>query len=137
MKKLAIVLFILVNTCLVYSQNPGNEMFHLSQMKDNIKSKQVSSADKTGGNGDCLSGIKDGAKVTIFDVKGAGIITRIWITIAPEADKASRNDIIIRMYWDGSAFPSVESPIGSFFGNGWDETLQFCKYTSFGCARFR
>lgn len=125
MKKIVIVLLVFINTCLVYSQNTGNEMFQLSQLKDNIKSKQVSSADKTGGNGDCLSKIKDGDKFTIFDVKGAGVITRIWITIAPEAPKASRNDIIIRMFWDGSAFPSVESPIGPFFGNGWDETYDF------------
>jgi len=125
MKKIVIVLLIFINTCLVYSQNTGNEMFQLSQLKDNVKSKQVSSADKTGGNGDCLSRIKDGEKFTIFDVKGAGVISRIWITIAPEAPKASRNDIIIRMYWDGNTFPSVESPIGPFFGNGWDETYDF------------
>lgn len=125
MKKLVIALLIIVNTCLVYSQNPGNEMFQLTQLKNNIRSRQVSSADKTGGNGDCLSGIKDGQKFTIFDVKGAGVIDRIWITMAPEAAQLNRNDVIIRMFWDGSPFPSVESPIGPFFGNGWDETYDF------------
>ncbi|HZK97944.1 MAG TPA: glycoside hydrolase family 172 protein, partial [Prolixibacteraceae bacterium] len=40
-------------------------------------------------------------------------------------DQLNRNDIIIRMYWDGNSFPSVESPIGPFFGNGWDETYNF------------
>lgn len=29
------------------------------------------------------------------------------------------------MYWDGNSFPSVESPIGPFFGNGWNETYNF------------
>ncbi len=37
----------------------------------------------------------------------------------------SRNDIILRIYWDGNEFPSVESPIGPFFGQGWDESYQF------------
>ncbi len=77
------------------------------------------------GNGDCLSGIKDGEKVTIFDVKGAGVINRIWITIAPGAEQLNRNNIVMRMYWDGNTFPSVESPIGPFFGNGWDESYNF------------
>ncbi len=125
MKRTLILFAAVIYSGFVLAQNQGTEMFQLSQLKDNVKSKQVSSADKTGGNGDCLSQIKDGDKFTIFDVKGAGVITRIWITIAPEAPKASRNDIIIRMYWDGSAFPSVEAPIGPFFGNGWDETYDF------------
>ena len=37
----------------------------------------------------------------------------------------SRNDIIIRMYWDGNDYPSVESPIGPFFGQGWDERYNY------------
>ena len=58
----------------------------------------------------------------IFDVKGAGMINHIWITIAPPPEQLSRNDIIIRMYWDGSDIASVVSPIGPFFGQGWEET---------------
>jgi hypothetical protein len=60
-----------------------------------------------------------------MDVKGAGIIDHIWITIAPPAQELNRNDIIIRMYWDGNSYPSVEAPIGPFFGNGWDEAYNF------------
>jgi hypothetical protein len=97
------------------AQMAGSEMSALTQIKKNIKSKRISSYDQTGGNGDCLSGIANGEKR----------VNHIWITIAPEAAKASRNDIILRMYWDSSEFPSVESPIGPFFGNGWNETYNF------------
>lgn len=105
-----------------FSQDFGNELFSLSQIKEGVKSKRIGSYDKTGGNDDRLTGIKDGEKVTIMDVKGAGVINHIWFTIAPGADGLSRNDIIIRMYWDGNSYPSVESPIGPFFGNGWNES---------------
>lgn len=125
MKRVIIIIVVALNSFMLFSQLQGNEMYQLSQIRNNVKSKQVSSYDKTGGNGDCLSGIKDGAKVTIFDVKGAGVINRIWITISPGADQLNRNNIILRMFWDGSSFPSVESPIGPFFGNGWDETYNF------------
>ena len=27
--------------------------------------------------------------------------------------------IVLRMYWDGEETPSVETPIGDFFGLGW------------------
>ena len=120
-----IILLIVIQSGIGFSQNFGNEMFSLSQIKEGVKSRRVGSYDKSGGNDDCLKGIKPGEKATIMDVKGAGVISHIWITIAPGADVLNRNDIIIRMYWDGNTFPSVESPIGPFFGNGWNETYNF------------
>jgi hypothetical protein len=125
MKRFLIFLICAFSLNALYSQNSGSEMSSLSQIKKNVKTKRVGSFDQTGGNGDCLSGIVNGEKRVIMDVKGAGIINHIWITIAPEAAKASRNDIILRIYWDGNTFPSVESPIGPFFGNGWNETYNF------------
>lgn len=122
MKKTVLFLMFAFSFGILFAQAPANEMLSLTKMQKNVKSRRVSSYDKTGGNGDCLGGIKDGEKRTIMEVKGAGIINHIWITIAPEAAKLSRNDIILKMYWDGNDYPSVEAPIGPFFGNGWNET---------------
>ena len=47
------------------------------------------------------------------------------MTIAPPPPALSRHDIILRMYWDGETTPSVEAPIGDFFGQGWDESYPF------------
>ncbi|MFC6997213.1 glycoside hydrolase family 172 protein [Rufibacter roseus] len=107
------------------SQLQAQELMGLTQMRDNVKSKRVSSYDRSGGNNDRFENIPDGEKRTVFDVKGAGIINHIWITIAPGPDHLNRNDIIIRMYWDGNQYPSVESPIGPFFGQGWNESYNY------------
>lgn len=120
----SLIIFILLSGY-TFSQESGNEMIQIAKIKTGIKSRQVSSYDKTGGNADFVGGIKDGARFDLLNVKGAGTITRIWITIAPEAAELSRNNIILRMYWDGNSFPSVESPLGPFFGNGWDEAYNF------------
>jgi len=40
----------------------------------------------------------------------------------------SRNDIILRVYWDGHEEPCVETPIGPFFGQGWDESYDFASF---------
>jgi hypothetical protein len=125
MKRTIISLIFIFSFGFLFSQNSGSEMLNLSQIRKNVHTKRISSYDKTGGNGDCWSGISDGEKKTLFDVKGAGIIDHIWITIAPGADQLSRNDIILRIFWDGNAFPSVESPLGPFFGNGWTENYNF------------
>lgn len=100
-------------------------MFELAQMKSGLRSRRISSNDPTGGVVDHLSDIRPGEKRIIADIPGSGIINHIWITIAPEPHVINRSDIILRMYWDGNAFPSVESPIGPFFGQGWDERYNY------------
>jgi Protein of unknown function (DUF2961) len=107
------------------AQDTGNEFAGLAKIRAEVKSRRVGSYDRTGGNADNMAGIPDGAKVDIMNVKGPGIIRHIWITLAPGADKLDRNNVIIRMYWDGNPFPSVEAPIGPFFGNGWGEAYNF------------
>ncbi|MFX0147931.1 MAG: glycoside hydrolase family 172 protein [Candidatus Hodarchaeota archaeon] len=85
---------------------------------DSVKRRRISSYDKTGGNIDWIT-ITPGEKITIAEEKGAGCITHIWCTMASRAKHFLRN-IIIRMYWDGEPEdkPSVEVPIGDFFGMG-------------------
>jgi hypothetical protein len=57
---------------------------------------------------------------TIAEIEGPGIITHIWVTIAtPETYHLKR--LVLRIYWDGEESPSVEAPIGDFFGLGLGE----------------
>ena len=106
------------------AQNPiPGEMYGLAQMKNGMRNKRISSYDRNGNNGDFISDIEPGQKQTLAEISGAGIINHIWITIAPM--NINRSDIILRMYWDGNDYPSVESPIGPFFGQGWDERYTY------------
>lgn len=77
---------------------------------------QVSSNDSTGGNNDRIS-ITPGKKAVLFDVDGPGMICRIWITV-DSRDPYYLRRIVLRMYWDDEMTPSVEVPLGDFFGNG-------------------
>lgn len=97
----------------------------LAKIHKNVKSKRISSYDRTGGNNDRMENIADGERRLLCDIKGAGVINHIWITIAPPPPGLNRSDIILRIYWDGSEFPSVESPIGPFFGQGWNEAYNY------------
>ena len=78
-------------------------------------SKRASSYDRTGGNKDSLT-IKAGETAVLADLKGPGVLHHIWVTIAAEAFYGRK--IVLRMYWDREAAPSVEAPIGDFFGVG-------------------
>jgi hypothetical protein len=78
-------------------------------------SRRVSSFDRTGGNRDALT-IKPGESAVLADLKGPGAIHHLWVTISAEAFYGRK--LVLRMFWDGEASPSVEAPIGDFFGVG-------------------
>lgn len=78
--------------------------------------KRVSSADPTGGNAD-FRVIEPGATLTVLDADGPAVLTHIWFTLYdPEAYHLKK--LVLRMYWDGETSPSVETPLGDFFGLG-------------------
>ena len=77
---------------------------------------QISSSDTTGGNDDFII-IPAGATARLADIKGPGVITMFWTTMG-SSDKYFLRHIVLRMYWDGETAPSVEVPIGDFFGTG-------------------
>jgi len=59
-------------------------------------------------------GIKAGETFTLADISGPGAIQHIWMT--PTGHWRFQ---ILRIYWDGEATPSVETPVGDFFASGW------------------
>ena len=87
---------------------------------------QTSSHDTTGGNNDRIN-IHRGQTATIFNRQGPGVITRIWVTI-DSRDPYFLRRILLRMYWDGEETPSVEAPIGDFFGTGFQYKHFTAKY---------
>jgi hypothetical protein len=80
------------------------------------QSLRASSWDRTGGNRDRLV-IAPGDTATLAEIEGAGCIRHIWFTIACE-EKLYLRKLVLRMYWDGEKTPSVETPVGDFFGVG-------------------
>lgn len=85
---------------------------------DSIKRRRISSYDKEGGNVDWID-IKPRDKAILGEFKGAGCITHIWCTYMCFSRHSLRN-AILRIYWDGESEdkPSVEAPLGDFFGMG-------------------
>jgi hypothetical protein len=80
----------------------------------NYKSLKQSSYDRTGGNRDSWN-IPAGGVHEVFNAEGPGAISHIWFTIAARSNDHLK-ELVLRGYWDGNAKPSVEAPIGDFFG---------------------
>ena len=81
--------------------------------------KRASSWDRTGGNADWITIDKEKSRRILLTEAGAGCIKHFyWVYI--EGRQAPRMNLfrglVLRMYWDGTKVPSVEVPLGDFFG---------------------
>ena len=97
--------------------SPGNPLSGLETLKD-FETRRASSSDPNwrDGNGDARP-IAAGGTLTLAELEGPGAIAHIWFTIAHNAPFYSRL-LTLRMFWDGEEYPSVECPVGDFFGIG-------------------
>lgn len=90
-------------------------------------------------SGDKVVWVRSGQRVTIGGAQGCGAVVRLWLTFPgwfhphwmPDAPVSTSilKLLILRIYWDGSEQPAVESPVGDFFGNG------LCQVRSFAASR--
>ena len=76
----------------------------------------ASSYSPVGGNKDSRT-ITPGEVLTLLDADGPGTISHVWFTISSQEPYHLKR-LVLRMYWDGEATPSVETPLGDFFGLG-------------------
>ncbi len=96
----------------------SGELHYPQEMKlallRNYRTAKASSYDRTGGNRDARQ-LEPGETLTLLEAEGPGIVSHIWFTIASK-DPEHLKRLILRMYWDGEREPSVEVPVGDFFG---------------------
>jgi hypothetical protein len=63
--------------------------------------------------------IEPGKTYTLAEIEGPGAIQHIWMT-----PTGNWRFSILRIYWDDEKEPSVEAPVGDFFGMGWGQYAQ-------------
>lgn len=80
------------------------------------RSKRTSSYDPAGNNSDFWE-FPIGERRTIFESRQPGCIKHIWMTIGAGGPNFLRTTLI-RAWWDDEESPSIEVPVGDFFGIG-------------------
>jgi len=87
------------------------------------ESRRASSYDVTGGNRDFWS-IAAGETRTLLHSGKPGCVKHIWMTQNSKNPHILRA-AVLRMFWDNQDHPSVECPLGDFFGLGHGMTRNF------------
>jgi hypothetical protein len=124
----SVILFfmlILFSTQAIPQESDNGLLSDLIQVKKG-RSKAVTSSDPDfNSNYDRPTYIKSGETLVMADITGPAIINHIWLTFNDarpnwlEKDGSARPDeLVLRMYWDDGRDPSVEAPLGDFFGAG-------------------
>jgi D-arabinan exo alpha-(1,3)/(1,5)-arabinofuranosidase (non-reducing end) len=113
-KHLLLALVCCVFAPVTTAQRASEWLAGLPQTKDYVQ-KRASSYDRSGGNADYRQ-IAPGETLVLMDEPGPGEITHFWTTMWAEGPALKA--LVLRMYWDEEKTPSVESPLGDFFGLG-------------------
>lgn len=104
----------------------AEDLADVATVKD-LSSHRASSFDRTGGNDDNIMGLAPGETHVMLDTDGPGRIGHIWMTVSPyKGHETFLRDLVIRIYWEGSKVPSVEVPLGDFFGLGHGKRYKVC-----------
>jgi hypothetical protein len=90
--------------------------FHLLEPKEFTAHRSSSNNPDWSSNDDSKRPIP-GETTVLADLEGPGVVTHIWVTIADNEYGWPRL-LRLRVYYDGSATPSVDAPVGDFFAVG-------------------
>lgn len=115
-----IIVVLITGTSKAQSEGPLGDLF----LVKNGGLAHYSSYDRSGNNADFRM-IAPGGTLVLADHKGAGVLRRWWLTIAPRNVVEIHRSLIMRCYWDGETTPSVEVPVSDFFGMGFGKWKDF------------
>jgi hypothetical protein len=122
------------------AQNPQNDFedaLGLARLK-NYTAGRSSSENRYVLSNDDSKHILPGDTLVIADLDGPGMVSHIWFTGGANEFAAPRL-MRLRVYYDGKKTPSVDAPMGDFFGvgNGYETDLDsvMIRDTSLGRAR--
>ena len=117
-----ILIILLVASAPLRAQSAWDWLGGASHARD-YRLRRISSYDRTGTNADARP-LDAGGTLTILNEKGPGSISHIWMTVgSPEPWHLKK--LVLRMYWDDETEPSVEAPLGDFFGLGNGDYFQY------------
>jgi hypothetical protein len=113
------VLVLLVSSVLACAAPQGLgplDPFQLSQRKD-FSAYRISSNSADPDDNDDSQRPIPGETIELADLRGPGVVSHLWVTVAANEYGWPRL-LRLRIYYDGSPTPSVDAPVGDFFGVG-------------------
>lgn len=97
------------------ARRPSGEQTRWSSFENLKAAKGAGGESNQGAKGYPMDSIAAHETKTLLDVKGAGEIRRIWMTVSERNPRILRA-LRLEIFWDGARQPAVSVPLGDFFG---------------------
>lgn len=123
------LLILLLNACVnnypdaAFMYHPGTQT-RWSSFENLNGVKGAGGQENNGAKGHAYDHLPAGESITVLDVKGPGIINRMWFTLSERTPRDLRG-LRIRMTWDQESSPAVDVPFGDFYALGLSTGLAF------------
>ncbi|MDR1370051.1 MAG: DUF2961 domain-containing protein, partial [Dysgonamonadaceae bacterium] len=119
-----ILLLLLITACTatetgrqeIYMKQTGKSSVWTS-FENPTGEKGIAGQENKGAKGHPSNRLAAGDSCDLLNIRGAGIIHRIWMTVNDRSPEMLRS-LWIKMYWDNAGIPAVSAPLGDFFCNG-------------------
>jgi hypothetical protein len=138
MKEATAILALFVWPCLAAGQDAGGIAGTDLPLLRDFRAMRASSNNVDPASNDDSKRVIPGETVVLADLRGPGEVTHMWITVAANEYGWPRL-VRLRIYYDGSAVPSVDAPLGDFFavGHGLERSINslMIRNTSNGRSR--
>lgn len=86
--------------------------------------KGTAAIENNGAKGHPSDAIDAGETKLLLQVKGPGIINRMWFTVIDRSPEMLRS-LQLEIFWDNTTTPAVSVPFGDFFGMGLGKTAAY------------
>lgn len=100
----------------------GGEQTRWVSPENPAAAKGAGAQENKGAKGHAFETIAVGGSLVLADIRGAGTIDRMWMTIEDRSPEALRG-LKLEIYWDGAGAPAVSAPLGDFFLHGAGEMV--------------
>lgn len=111
-----LIIFGIIAPCFAPVAQGMGSLSELTRAQNYEARRNSSSNEDIARNGDARS-IPAGGTITLMEEEGPGMITHFWNTVG-SYDMFYPRALVLRIYYDGMEEPSVEVPLGDFFGVG-------------------
>jgi D-arabinan exo alpha-(1,3)/(1,5)-arabinofuranosidase (non-reducing end) len=132
-----LILFLITSGCSHAPEPSQLGLYNLPQLR-NFSAFRVSSEARYINSNDDEKRIMPGQTFVMADLTGPGMVDHIWVTVA-DSEFAWPRLVRFQVYYDGAKTPSVDAPLGDFFGvgHGYEKNLSsmMVRDSSFGRAR--
>ena len=100
----------------LFRYRPGEQTRWISP-ENPTGAKGSGARENKGAKGHAFETIARGGSLVLADIRGAGTIDRMWMTIEDRSPEALRG-LKLEIYWDEARRPAVSVPLGDFFLHG-------------------